>query len=224
MTVLTYFEKYIRHLFLYFYWNSSECWYLYGSRWKCRFLNGLLVARVREATSKRIDHKVRWRGSRGPQPFCGVATCTARYAIDKRVAEMSRCETPGRRRAKVFIKKRSPKFTRDLLQRGGTTARIMVGLFTGRRRLDRHMFDLKLAEDAIRPFFCLQREETTERISRRIGEAEISNDRINTWTANSSTTAPLSKLLGLLKQAGLDEVLWARPPAHSVCISSNLNP
>lgn len=35
------------------------------------------------------------------------------------------CEAPGQRQA--FIKERTPKFTSDLLQRGRTAIRVMVG-------------------------------------------------------------------------------------------------
>lgn len=83
-------------------------------------------------------------------PSAVLARCTSRNAIDKWVAEMSQrywCKAPGQRQ--IIIKECMLKFARNLLQRGGTARRILVGLFTRRRRLNRNILNLKLVKKAI---------------------------------------------------------------------------
>lgn len=49
------------------------------------------------------------------------------------------CEVTGLKQTKAFIKGRMPKFTSDLVQQGGTAKSVLVGLFTGPCKLNRHI-------------------------------------------------------------------------------------
>lgn len=61
------------------------------------------------------------------------------------------------------------KFTTDLLLQGWTALRIQVGIFTGDSWLNRHIFNLRLAEEgACR--LCLEEMETSEHIRRECKE------------------------------------------------------
>ena len=68
-------------------------------------------------------------------------------------------DSPGQRQAKSFLEERKPKLTEELLNFGRKAVRILVGLLTGHCRLNKHMNNLGMEEDALCRF-CQEEEET----------------------------------------------------------------
>ncbi|KAK9499414.1 hypothetical protein O3M35_002456 [Rhynocoris fuscipes] len=98
----------------------------------------------------------------GPEPFCGLPRSTIRSSILNWLNIQSQewwQKTPGQRQAKLAIKGRSKSFTADLLNQERKIVRMVVGLLTGHCRLNKHMYNMRLADDDLCRF-CLEEEET----------------------------------------------------------------
>ncbi|KAK9511356.1 hypothetical protein O3M35_000024 [Rhynocoris fuscipes] len=99
----------------------------------------------------------------GPEPFCGLSRSTIRSSILSWLQGFVQGwwqKSPGQRQAKLVIKNRSKRFTADLLNQDQKTVRMVVGLLqTGHCRLNKHMNNMRLADDDLCRF-CFEEEET----------------------------------------------------------------
>ncbi|KAK9507347.1 hypothetical protein O3M35_007223 [Rhynocoris fuscipes] len=98
----------------------------------------------------------------GPEPFCGVSKSQIRGAILKWTKVKSHAlwtSTQGLRQSKFFIKGRSARFTADLLSQDRRTVRMLIELLASHCRLNKHMSNMRLADDD-QYRFCLENDET----------------------------------------------------------------
>lgn len=149
----------------------------------------------------------------GPEPFCGISKTTIASAVKRWVEDKFRqrwINIPGQRQTKTFIKGPMPKLAADLLSRDRKSVKAIVSLLTGHCRLNKHMSTIGLADQATCRF-CRSEDETAIHIlchCDALARTRFQQMGYENPEAESYTTDSLSKLLGLVKKARLEEVIF----------------
>ncbi|KAK9497993.1 hypothetical protein O3M35_003884 [Rhynocoris fuscipes] len=145
----------------------------------------------------------------GPEPFCGLSRSIIRSSILNRLNIQSQewwQKIPGQRQAKLAIKGRSKRFTADLLNQERKIVRMVVGLLTGHCRLNKHMYNMRLADDDLCRF-CLEEEETAVHVLCQCARLRLRIMGDPYPSPCSFMEEPLSGLKAFINESGLGAFL-----------------